>query len=29
MWNPSTCDRECNNACKIDEYLDSKMKMKY
>ena len=20
MWNPSTCDYECNKACKIDEY---------
>ena len=24
MWNPSTCDCECNKACKIDEYLDIK-----
>ena len=24
MWNPSVCDCECNNACKIDEYLDIK-----
>ena len=22
MQNPTTCDRECNKACKIDEYLD-------
>ena len=22
MWNPSTCDCECNKTCKIDEYLD-------
>ena len=22
MWNPSTCNCECNKACKIDEYLD-------
>ena len=22
MWNPSTCDGECNKACKVDEYLD-------
>ena len=21
MSNPSTCNRECNKACKIDEYL--------
>ena len=20
MWNPSTCDCDCNKACKIDEY---------
>ena len=20
MWNRSTCDCECKNACKIDEY---------
>ena len=25
MWNPSTCDCECNKACKIDEYLDIKI----
>ena len=24
MWNPSTCDCECNKACKIDEYLGIK-----
>ena len=24
MWNSSTCDCECNKACKIDEYLDFK-----
>ena len=24
MWNPSTCNSECNKACKIDEYLDVK-----
>ena len=24
MWNPSTCDCECNKACKIYEYLDIK-----
>ena len=24
MWNPSTCDFECNKACKIGEYLDIK-----
>ena len=24
MWNPSTCDCECNKACKIDEYLNIK-----
>ena len=23
-WNPSTCDSECNKACKNDEYLDIK-----
>ena len=23
-WNPSTCDCQCNEACKIDEYLDIK-----
>ena len=22
MWNPSTCDCECNKSCKVDEYLD-------
>ena len=22
IWNPSTCDCECNKASKIDEYLD-------
>ena len=22
VWNPSTCDCECNKACKIDKYLD-------
>ena len=25
LWNSSTCDFECNNACKIDEYLDIKI----
>ena len=24
MWNASTCDCKCNEACKIDEYLDTK-----
>ena len=24
MWLPSTCDCECNKACKIGEYLDMK-----
>ena len=24
IWNPSTCDWECNKACKVDEYLDTK-----
>ena len=24
MWNPSTCNCECNKACKIDEYIDIK-----
>ena len=24
MWNSSTCECECNKACKIDEYLDIK-----
>ena len=24
MWLPITCACECNNACKIDEYLDTK-----
>ena len=24
MQNPSTCDCECDKACKIDEYLDIK-----
>ena len=24
MWNPSTCDSECNKACKMDEYLEIK-----
>ena len=24
MWNPSTCDCECNRECKIYEYLDIK-----
>ena len=23
-WNPSTCDFECNKACKDDEYLNAK-----
>ena len=22
MWNPGSCDCECNKACKIDECLD-------
>ena len=24
MWNPSMCDCECNKACKIDKYLDTR-----
>ena len=24
MWNPSTCDYECNQACNMDKYLDIK-----
>ena len=24
MWKPSTCDCECNEACKIDQYSDIK-----
>ena len=24
MWNHSSCDYECNKACKIDEYFDIK-----
>ena len=24
MWNPITCDCECNETFKIDEYLDIK-----
>ena len=24
MWDSSTCDWECNKACKTDEYLDIK-----
>ena len=24
MWKPSACDCECNEACKIDEYLEFK-----
>ena len=24
MWNPSSCDYECYNVCKIDEYLGTK-----
>ena len=24
MWNPSAFDCECNKACKIDEYSDTK-----
>ena len=24
MWNPITCNCECNKACKIDEFLDAK-----
>ena len=27
-WNPSTCDCECNKACKIDEHLDTKNNIK-
>ena len=22
IWNPSTCDCECNKACNINDYLD-------
>ena len=22
IYNPRTCDCECNKACKVDEYLD-------
>ena len=25
MWNPSTCGFKCNQACKIDEYLNKKI----
>ena len=24
MWNPSTCDCECNKACKIEGYSNTK-----
>ena len=24
MWNPSTCDFECNKACNIEDYLNIK-----
>ena len=24
MWNPRTCNCECNKACRIDENLDIK-----
>ena len=24
MWIPSMCDCECNNACKIDDHLNTK-----
>ena len=24
MWNPSTCDCECNKVCETGEYLDIK-----
>ena len=24
MWNPSTCDCDCNKACKTDDYSDIK-----
>ena len=24
MWDPSTCDCKCNNACKIYKYLGIK-----
>ena len=24
MWNPITCDCECNKPCKIEKYLDIK-----
>ena len=24
MWNRSTCNCECNKACRIYEYLDTK-----
>ena len=24
IWNPNTCDCECNKECKTDEYLDIK-----
>ena len=24
MWNPSMLDFECNKACKIDKYWDTK-----
>ena len=22
MWNPITCDCDCNKSCKVEEYLD-------
>ena len=28
MWNPSTCACECNDACKIDEYIHTKIVMR-
>ena len=24
MWNPSTCDSECDKTCEVGEYLDIK-----
>ena len=24
MWNPCICDRNCDEACRIGEYLDIK-----
>ena len=26
MWNHITCDYECNETCKVDEYLDVHVK---